>query len=81
MGCPSHLMSSEVMNYNTERLNYCYVNMRPLTWPCLSINIFRNINSIESALPAPEPSDSEGQYSELDLDISAASEVKIDIKQ
>ena len=55
--------------------------MRPLTWPCLSINIFRNINSIESALPAPEPSDSEGQYSELDLDISAASEVKIDIKQ
>ena len=32
----------------------------------LSINIFRNINSIESALPAPEPADSEGQYSELD---------------
>ena len=28
----------------------------------LSINIFRNINSIESALPAPEPepADSEG---------------------
>ena len=60
------MLSSEVMKCNNLEIKLL-LRQCGTSDMALSINIFRNINSIESALPAPEPADSEGQYSELDI--------------